>query len=213
MKEFILIPKNMFEMLSKKKDNNTTFTNTKQKKEDRTRIWKTHLPPPQPTHSIPLNQTHDTYHNRINLDNRNNNNNNRNNKPPHTSFTDRLILHFNNNNKLGKAKLLLNYFKNIIDDEGNIISPPNTDMNFIDIANSFFNVKQKVDREDLDLYKYLINRLSIPQSLIRNKDILQIIQNNGIHLPIGGFIKIRKTLNKKSKINKQAKTSNKWKTF
>ena len=119
MKEFILIPKNMFEMLSKKKDNNTTFTNTKQKKEDRTRIWKTHLPPPQPTHSIPLNQTHDTYHNRINLDNRNNNNN-RNNKPPHTSFTDRLILHFNNNNKLGKAKLLLNYFKNIIDKyEGN----------------------------------------------------------------------------------------------
>ena len=196
----------------KKKDNNTTFTNTKQKKEDRTRIWKTHLPPPQPTHSIPLNQTHDTYHNRINLDNRNNNNN-RNNKPPHTSFTDRLILHFNNNNKLGKAKLLLNYFKNIINDEGNIISPPNTDMNFIDIANSFFNVKQKVDREDLDLYKYLINRLSIPQSLIKNKDILQIIQNNGMHLPIGGFIKIRKTLNKKSKINKQAETSNKWKTF
>ena len=212
MKEFILIPKNMFEMLSKKKDNNTTFTNTKQKKEDRTRIWKTHLPPPQPTHSIPLNQTHDTYHNRINLDNRNNNNN-RNNKPPHTSFKDRLILHFNNNNKLGKAKLLLNYFKNIIDDEGNIISPPNTDMNFIDIANSFFNVKQKVDRKDLDLYKYLINRLSIPQSLIKNKDILQIIQNKGIHLPIGGFIKIRKTLNKKSKINKQAKTSYKWKTF
>ena len=212
MKEFILIPKNMFEMLSKKKDNNTTFTNTKQKKEDRTRIWKTHLPPPQPTHSIPLNQTHDTYHNRINLDNRNNNNN-RNNKPPHTSFTDRLILHFNNNNKLIKAKLLLNYFKNIIDDEGNIISPPNTDMNFIDIANSFFNVKKKVNREDLDLYKYLINRLSIPQSLIKNTDILQIIQNNGIHLPIGGFIKIRKTLNKKSKINKQAKTSNKWKTF
>ena len=101
-------------------------------------------------------------------------------------------MHFNNNIKLGKAKLLLNYFKNIIDDEGNIISPPNTDMNyFIDIANSFFNVKQKVDREDLDLYKYLINRLSIPQSLIKNKDILQIIQNNGIHLPIGGFIKIR----------------------
>ena len=193
----------------KKKDNNTTFTNTKQKKEDQTRIWKTHLPPP---HSIPLNQTHDTYHNRINLDNRNNNNN-RNNKPPHTSFTDRLILHFNNNNKLIKGKLLLNYFKNIIDDEGNIISPPNTDMNFIDIANSFFNVRKKANREDLDLYKYLINRLSIPQSLIKNTDILQIIQNNGIHLPIGGFIKIRKTLNKKSKINKQAKTSNKWKTF
>ena len=171
MKEFILIPKNMFEMLSKKKkDNNTTLTNTKRnnkrKKEDLTRVWKTHLPPP-PAHSIPLNQTHDTYHNRINLDNRNNNN--RSNKPPHTSFTDRLILHFNSNIKLNKAKLLLNYFKNIIDEEGNIISPPNTDMNFIDIANIFFNVNQKVNEEDLDLYKYLINRLSIPQSLINNK--------------------------------------------
>ena len=199
----------------KKKDNNTTLTNTKRNnkrnKEDLTRVWKTHLPPP-PAHSIPLNQTHDTYHNRINLDNRNNNNN-RSNKPPHTSFTDRLILHFNSNIKLNKAKLLLNYFKNIIDEEGNIISPPNTDMNFIDIANIFFNVKQKVNEEDLDLYKYLINRLSIPQSLINNKKILQIIQNNGIHLPIGGFIKIRKTLNKKPKINKQTKTANKWKTF
>ena len=95
MKEFISIPKNMFEMLSKKKkDNNITLTNTKinnkRKKEDLTRAWKTLLPPP-PAHSIPLNQTHDIYHNRINLDNRNNN---RNNKPPHTSFTDRLILHF-----------------------------------------------------------------------------------------------------------------------
>ena len=170
----------------KKKDNNTTLTNTKRnnkrKKEDLTRVWKTHLPPP-PAHSIPLNQTHDTYHNRINLDNRNNNN--RSNKPPHTSFTDRLILHFNSNIKLNKVKLLLNYFKNKIDEEGNSISPPNTDMNFIDIANIFFNVNQKVNEEDLDLYKYLINRLSIPQSLINNKKILQIIQNNGIHLPIG----------------------------
>ena len=43
-------------------------------------------------------------------------------------------------------------------------------MNFIDIANIFFNVNQKVNEEDLDLYKYLINRLSIPQSLINNKN-------------------------------------------
>ena len=190
---------------------NNTLTNTKRnnkrKKEDLTRVWKTHLPPP---HSIPLNQTHDIYHNRINLDNRNNN---RNNKPPHTPFTDRLILHFNNSIKLNKVKLLLNYFKNIIDEEGNIISPPNTNMNFINIANTFFNVNQKVNEEDLDLYKYLINRLSIPQSLIENKYILQIIQNNGIQLPIGGNIKIRKRLNKKPKINKQTKIANKWKTF
>ena len=213
MKEFILIPKNMFEMLSKKKDNNITLTNTKisnkRKKEDLTKAWKTHLPPP-PASSIPLNQTHDLYHNRIDLDNRNNN---RNNKPPHTSLTDRLILHFNNSIKLNKVKLLLNYFKNIIDEEGNIISPPNTNMNFIDIANTFFNINQRVNEEDLDLYKYLINRLSIPKSLIKNRNILQIIQNNGKQLPLGGFIKIRKRLNKKPKINKQTKTPNKRKTF
>ena len=137
MKEFILIPKHMFEMLSKKKDNNITLKITKinnKRKKDLTRAWKTHLPPP-PVHSIPLNQTHDLYHNRIDLDNRNNN---RNNKPPHTSLTDRLILHFNSSIKLDKVKLLLNYFKNIIDEEGNIISPPNTIMNFIDIANNLF---------------------------------------------------------------------------
>ena len=86
-------------------------------------------------------------------------------------------------------------------------------MNFIGLANTFFNINQKVNQEDLDIYKYLINRLSIPQSLIKNKNILQIIQNNGIQLPIGGFIKIRKRLNKKPKINKQTKTPNKWKTF
>ena len=86
-------------------------------------------------------------------------------------------------------------------------------MNFINIANTFFNVNQKVNEEDLDLYKYLIKRLSIPQSLIKNKNILQIIQNNGIQLSIGGFIKIRKRLNKKHKINRQTKIANKWKTF
>ena len=159
MKEFILIPKNMFEMLSKKTDNNITLTDTKiknkRKKEDLTRTWKTHLPPPSPS-SIPLNQTHNLYHDRIGQVNRNN----KNNKPPHTSLTDRLILHFNNGGvKLNKAKLLSNCFKNIIDEEGNIISPPNTNMNFIDIANTIFNIKQRVDEEDLDLYKQLINRL------------------------------------------------------
>ena len=130
MKKFILIPKKCLKCYLKKKDNNITLTNTKinnkRKKENLTRAWKTHLPPPPPAHSIPLNQTHDLYHNRIDLDNRNNN---RNNKPPHTSLTDRLILHFNNSSKLNKAKLLLNYFKNIIDEEGNIISSPNTNMN------------------------------------------------------------------------------------
>ena len=90
----------------KKKDNNIILTNTKinnKRKKDLTRAWKTHLPPPAAS-SIPLNQTHNLYHDRIDQDNRNN----KNNKPPHTSLTDRLILHFNNGSKLNKAKLLLN---------------------------------------------------------------------------------------------------------
>ena len=208
MKEFILIPKNMFEMLSKK-NNNITHTNTKinnkRKKENLTRVWKTHLPPP----SIPLNQTHIPDQNRIDINNRDN----KNNKPPHTSLTDRLILHFHNSSKLSSVKLLLNYFKNIIDEDSNIISPPNTHMNFIDIANTFLNIKQRVDEEDLDIYKHLINSLNIPKSLIKNKNILKIIENDGIQLPLGGYIKIRKRLNKKPKINKQTKVLNKWRTF
>ena len=78
-------------------------------------------------------------------------------------------------------------------------------MNFIGIANTFFNIEQRVNEEDLDLYKHLINRLSILKSIIKNRNILQIIQNNGIQLPLGGFIKIRKRLNKKHKIDKQKK--------
>ena len=86
-------------------------------------------------------------------------------------------------------------------------------MNFIDIANTFLNIKQRVDEEDLDIYKHLINSLNIPKSLIKNKNILKIIENNGIQLPLGGYIKIRKRLNKKPKINKQTKVLNEWRTF
>ena len=85
-------------------------------------------------------------------------------------------------------------------------------MNFIDIDNTFLNIKQRVDEEDLDICKHLINSLNIPKSLIKKK-ILKIIENDGIQLPLGGYIKIRKRLNKKPKINKQTKVLNKWRTF
>ena len=109
MKEFILIPKNMFEMLSEK-NNNIIHTNTKvnnnsnnkRKKEKVTNMLKTHLPPP----SIPLTQTHIPDQNKISTNNRDN----KSNKPPHPSISDKLILNFPNNNKLSKVKLLLNYF-------------------------------------------------------------------------------------------------------
>ena len=123
-----------------------------------------------------------------------NNRENKSNKLPHPSLTDKLILHFPNNNKLSKVKLLLNYFKNIIDEDGNIISPPNTDKNIIDIANNFLNINQNIDEDDLDLYKYLINTLNIPKSLIKNRNILKIIGNNDIKLPLGGFIKVKKKI-------------------
>ena len=162
MKEFILVPKNMFEMLSPQKNNiihTNTKVNNKRKKEKLTNMWKTHLPPP----SIPLTQTHIPDQNKISINNRDN----KTNKLPHPSITDNLILHFPNNNKLSKVKLLLNYFKNIIDDDGNIISPQNTDKNIIDIANTFLNINQNIDEDDLHLYKYLIKALNIPKSLIK----------------------------------------------
>ena len=138
-------------------------------------MWKTHLPPP----SIPLTQTHIPDQNKISIKNRDN----KSNKVPHPSITDRLILHFPNNNKLSKVKLLLNYFKNIIAEDGNVFSPPNTDKNIIDIANIFLNIKQNIDEDDLGLYKYLINTLNIPKSLIKKRNILKIIGNNDIKLP------------------------------
>ena len=147
-------------------------------------MWKTHLPPP----SIPFTQTHIPGQNKISINNRDN----KSNKLPHPSITDKLIVHFPNNNKLSKVKLLLNYFKDIIDEDGNIISPSNTDKNIIDIANTFLNINQNIDEDDLDLYKYLINTLNIPKSLIKNRNILKIIGNDDIKLPFGDFIKIKK---------------------
>ena len=50
----------------------------------------------------------------------------------------------------------------------NIISPPNTNENVINIINECFNANIKMEYSDLDLYKYLINNLNIPTTLIKN---------------------------------------------
>ena len=116
------------------------------------------------------------------------------------------MLYFSNENKLKKAKPLLEYFKNIIDNEGNIISPPNTNKNVIYIINHFLTISLIVDDFDLDLDKHLINNLNIQKTLIKNKQILKMIGYVNIKLPIGGFIKV-KHLNKKSNRKKQTKPS------
>ena len=122
------------------------------------------------------------------------------------------MLYFSNENKLNKAKLLLEYFKNVIDNDGNIISPPNTDKNVVYIINHFLTVSLPVNDNDLDLYKHLINKLNIPKTLIKNKQILKMIGNDNIQLPTRGFIKV-KPLNKKSKRKKQINLLNKWNRF
>ena len=47
------------------------------------------------------------------------------------------MLYFSNENKLKRAKVLLEYFKHSIDNEGNIISPPHTNKNVIYVINDF----------------------------------------------------------------------------
>ena len=116
------------------------------------------------------------------------------------------MLYFSNENKLKKAKLLLEYFKHITDNEGNIISLPNTNKNVIYIINDFLTPSLTISDFYLDLYKHLINNLNIPKTLIKNKLILKMIGNVNIKLPIGGFIKV-KPLNKKSHRKKTNKHS------
>ena len=97
----MLIPKHMFDMFSK--NNNLTQTNSPINKKKKNLLWKTHITPP----TIPLTQTHLPDQNKISINNRDTN------QPSQPSLTDRLILYFSNENKLNKAKLLLEYFRNI----------------------------------------------------------------------------------------------------
>ena len=55
---------------------------------------------------------------------------------------------------------------------------------------------------DLDLYKYLINNLNIPTTLIRNKQMIKLFTSAQIKLPIGGFMRV-KPLNKKNNRKKK----------
>ena len=214
MKELVLLPRNIFEMLSKKNNNSTNHikqNKIKPIKTSHTNIlntkkptkWRTHIAPPK----ISLTQVHTPYQNKSGI------NIGSNKKNSITSFKDRLILYFPNENKLKKAKLLLEYFHNIIDENGNITSPPNTNKNFIDISTIFLNANTSINiPDDLELYKILINTLSIPKSLIRNKHILKEIREDNITLPTGGFFKLNKHSKKQIK-QKKVNTLKIWRSY
>ena len=195
MKELVLLPRNIFEMLSKK-NNNTNHIKQNKSKQKKPTKWRTHIAPPK----IPLTQVHTPYQNKSGI------NIGSNKKPSITSFKDKLILYFPTENKLKKAKLLLEYFQNIIDENGNITSPPNTNKNFIDVSTTFLNATAPINTsDDLELYKILINSLSIPKSLIKNKHILKEIGEDNITLPIGGFLKLNKPGKKQIKQKKSTR--------
>ena len=142
---------------NKKKSQSATCSKTKNPKK-RT-IWKTHTPPPK----ISLTQVHTPHQNKPITNNLTTK------QGSTTSFKDQLILHFPNEKKLNKVKLLLEYFKNIIDENGNIIFPPNINRNLLDVSNVFLTVSAPIHNdEDLDLYRIFINTLNIPKSLIKN---------------------------------------------
>ena len=112
-----------------------------------------------------------------------------------------------------KVKLLLEYFKNIIDENGNIISPPNINMNFLDVSNVFLTVRAPIHNdEDLDLYRIFINTLNIPKSLIKNKHILDRIGDDQTVSHVGGILNINNSIRKpkKKKTNNILKT---WNTY
>ena len=150
------------------------------------------MPPPK----ISLTQLHTIYQNKPNINDVSSK------KPSNTSFKDRLMLHFPNERKLKKVKLLLEYFKNIIDDNGNIVSPPNINRNFLDVSSVFLNVRTPIHNdEDLDLYRLLINTLNIPKSLIKNKHILKQIEPDTKSSHIGGLLNINNSIRKPKKKN------------
>ena len=116
MKELILVPRNTFEMLSKKNNNNNNNANThitnqkkknhnlqdvvKKKNPQKPTIWKTHMSPPK----ISLTQVHTPHQNKPIT-------NNLTTKPASTtSFKDQLTLHFPNEKKVEESKTTLRIF-------------------------------------------------------------------------------------------------------
>ena len=123
------------------------------------------------------------------------------------SLIDKLSLYFPPKLKLKKAKLLLQYFKNVIDTEGNIISPSNTNKHVISILQDMLS-QSNIDSDSLDLYIYLIRELNIPLKLIINKFIHRFYKTIGT----GFSLKKNNQFPKKRK-NTVQKNHNKWEIY
>ena len=114
---------------------------------------------------------------------------------------------------MNKVKLLLEYFKNIIDENGNIIFPPNINKNFLDVSNIFLTVSAPIHNdEDLDMYRIFINTLNIPKSLIKNKFILDRIEHNKTVSHVGGKLNIN-NITKPKKKKKNINILKTWKSY
>ena len=121
------------------------------------------------------------------------------------NIREQFPIYFKQKNKLSNARLLFQYFKNHVDDHGNINSPPNTNMNVLDIFSDLLSTKKKIsDIEKLNFYKYMIDKLNIPIHLIQNNHVKNSLASNIVKFPLGGsYIKKEK--------NKRINIKNKWK--
>ena len=201
MKEHILLPKHMYDSMTKNVSKKSPIN--KSPNVESTLHWQTHVPPP-----IPLNQTGIISYGNTSTDKK---------LAVTPTIIDKLPIYFTKNDQLKRARLILPYFKNNINNEGDIISPSNVDKNVIDVIKDMLNISKLLKVEDLQFYHVMINTLNIPLDFIKNRMIRNLFSNTRIKLPIGGGRnklknkKYVKRTNTCKKVKKQAHI--KWSIF
>ena len=175
MKEFILLPKHTYDSIkqvssSSSSEKRSDVVNSIQPKGQNKNAFKTTVPPPPiPLRQIPIPEKH----------NNDSENDNRSYKVnTHTSVNDILSFRFEEE-KLKKAQILLNYFKNNLnykwDRKGDIHSP-NNNRNILDIITDFLNEKKSLANSDITYYKYIVYTSNMPLSLINNKSLKKSLE-------------------------------------
>ena len=197
MKEYILLPKHMYDMYSKNNELPPQTTNVK-KNQSKQVIAGTARP------VIPLRQMYAVE--------------NSNNESSDTNVYNHLPLYFKTDKRLANARLLFHYFRNYIDNHGNINSPPGTHTNVVDIIKDFLNIRKPIANDELlNFYKYMLDKLNIPSHLIQNRQLKKLHTVGFIKHPIGGHVKKinRKKPEKRNKITtaKKKNTLHAWRSF